>query len=312
MIISASRRTDIPAFYSDWFLNRIRERYVLVRNPFRPKMISQVSLHPEVVDCIVFWTKNPAPLISQLTHLQEYKYYFQFTLNPYGKEIENHLPSLQKRIDTFKRLSDKTGPERVIWRYDPIFTNETYTVGFHQEKFAEMAYALKDHTEKCMLGFIDHYPHIRCAVSKFNINHLQAEEISGIAKSFQKTIKSCPSLTLETCTVKVDLSPLGISPGLCIDNKLIERIIGCPITARKDKNQRNICNCAESIDIGTYDSCLNGCIYCYAIKGNHATVQYHSGKHDKTSPLLIGKINKEDIIKERIVKSFRNDQLSLF
>ena len=311
MIISASRRTDIPAFYSQWFFNRIKEKFVLVPNPFNSKMISRISLSPDVVDCIVFWSKNPAPMIEKLCLLKEYKYYFQFTLNPYGKEIENHLPDLDKRIDIFKRLSDKIGKEKVIWRYDPILTNETYNVSFHQEKLAKIAYALRDHTERCMLGFIDHYHHIRSTVSQFNIKPLVKEDIEEMAISFKKTIDNYP-IMMDTCTVKVDLTHLGIESGLCVDNKLIERIVGYPISARKDKNQRDICRCVESIDIGTYESCLNGCVYCYAIKGNYNTVRYNRAKHDKNSPLLIGEISKEDSIKDREMKSLRNDQLSLF
>ena len=144
MIISASRRTDIPAFYSQWFFNRIKEGYVLVPNPYHPKMISKISLSPAVVDCFVFWTKNPAPMLNQLEKLQDYNYYFQFTLNPYGEKLENHLPSINKRMDTFKKLADKIGRERVIWRYDPILTNEEYNVSFHQEAFARIADELKD------------------------------------------------------------------------------------------------------------------------------------------------------------------------
>ena len=221
MIISASRRTDIPAFYSQWFFNRIKEGYVLVPNPFNPKMISKVSLHPAVIDCIVFWTKNPAPMIDKLDHLQDYKYYFQFTLNPYGEKLENNLPSVNKRIDIFKRLSDKIGKEKVIWRYDPILTNEEYDVSFHKEAFAQIAYGLKDHTEKCMLGFIDHYQHIRTAVGQFNIQPLRKEEIEEIAVSFRNTINEYPAIQLDTCTSKVDLRHLGIPAGLCIDLSLI-------------------------------------------------------------------------------------------
>ena len=311
MIISASRRTDIPAFYSDWFLNRIKERYVLVPSPYNSKMISRISLDPAVVDCIVFWSKNPAPMLEKLDKLKEYNYYFQFTLNPYGPEIENHLPIISKRIDTFKRLSDRIGKEKVIWRYDPVLTNETYTPGFHKEKFAEIAYELKEHTEKCMLGFIDHYQHIRTAVSRFNIQPLLKADIEEMAMSFKKTVDTC-SIQLDTCTVKVDLTHLGIPGGLCIDNQLVERIAGYPISVRKDKNQRDICRCAESIDIGTYESCLNGCIYCYAIKGNYNTVKYNLNKHDKNSPMLVGELQEDDIVKERLVKSLRNDQFSLF
>lgn len=311
MIISASRRTDIPAFYSDWFFNRIKERYVLVPNPYNSKMISRISLDPAVVDCIVFWSKNPAPMLEKLDKLKDYNYYFQFTLNPYGPDIENHLPAISKRIDTFKRLSDRIGKEKVIWRYDPVLTNETYTPGFHKEKFAEIAYELKEHTEKCMLGFIDHYQHIRTAVSRFNIQPLLKADIEEMAVSFKKTVDTC-SIQLDTCTVKVDLTHLGIPGGLCIDNQLVERIAGYPISVRKDKNQRDICRCAESIDIGTYESCLNGCIYCYAIKGNYNTVKYNLNKHDKNSPMLVGELQEDDIVKERLVKSLRNDQFSLF
>ncbi len=311
MIISASRRTDIPAFYSDWFFNRIKERYVLVPNPYNSKMISRISLDPAVVDCIVFWSKNPAPMLEKLDKLKEYNYYFQFTLNPYGPDIENHLPAISKRIDTFKRLSDRIGKEKVIWRYDPVLTNETYTPGFHKEKFAEIAYELKEHTEKCMLGFIDHYQHIRTAVGQFNIQPLLKADIEEMAVSFKKTVDTC-SIQLDTCTVKIDLTHLGIPGGLCIDNQLVERIAGYPISVRKDKNQRDICRCAESIDIGTYESCLNGCIYCYAIKGNYNTVKYNLNKHDKNSPMLVGEQQEDDIVKERLVKSLRNDQFSLF
>lgn len=311
MIISASRRTDIPAFYSQWFMNRIKEKYVLVRNPFNPRMISRISLNPAVVDCIVFWTKNPSPMLEKLELLKDYKYYFQFTLNPYGEELEKHLPSLNKRIETFKRLSDKTGSEKVIWRYDPILTNKKYTVAFHREHFDELADALRSYTDKCMLGFIDHYPHIRKTMDQHDIRPLQEEETGEMAVAFKKSADRY-SITLDTCTTKVNLSHLGISAGLCIDNRLIEKITGYPIAAAKDKNQRNICSCIESIDIGTYESCLNGCIYCYAIKGNERTARYNSEKHDKNSPLLIGQINQEDIIKERNVKSFRTNQLTLF
>lgn len=312
MIISASRRTDIPAFYSDWFFNWIKEKYVLVPNPYNPKMVSRVSLDPAVVDCIVFWTKNPVRMIDKLDAIKDYKYYFQFTLNPYGADIENHLPHLRKRIEIFKRLSDKIGKEKVVWRYDPLLTNEKYDIPFHKETFAEIADALKDHTQRCMLGFIDHYHHIRGEVSRYGIYPLKMEDIEEMAISFKQTMNQYPDIEFDTCTRKVDLNHLGIPTGLCVDKKLIESLIGKPISAKKDKNQRDICNCIESIDIGTYESCLNGCIYCYAIKGNYNTAEFNSRKHDKQSPMLIGNITEGDVIKEREMKSLIDDQLSLF
>lgn len=311
MIISASRRTDIPAFYGDWFLNRIKEGYVLVPNPYNPKMISRIQLDPQLVDCIVFWTKNPKPMISKLDKLKDYKYLFQYTLNPYGDDIEKNLPELSKRIDIFKRLADKIGKEKVVWRYDPILTNEKYNVQFHKETFALIAEGLKDHTERCMLGFIDHYNHIREAVSQYNIKPLLMEDIREMAVSFKSTIDNYP-IHLDTCTVKVDLSDLGIPNGMCVDKDLIEKIIGYRISARKDKNQRDVCRCVESIDIGTYESCLNGCIYCYAIKGNYQTVEANRRYHDKASPTLIGAVPDNAVVKDRVMKSLRDDQFPLF
>lgn len=311
MIISASRRTDIPAFYSSWFLNRIKERVVLVPNPYNSKMVSRISLDPAVIDCIVFWSKNPASMLNRLEELEEYNYYFQFTLNPYGKEIENNLPPLHSRIETFKRLSDKIGKEKVIWRYDPIFLNEKYTVHFHQEKFAEIAEEIHPYTEKCMLGFIDHYQHIRTKISSFHIGSLQQEDIETIALSFQKNISEY-EIKLHTCTEKINLSHVGISAGSCIDQRLIERITGYSLLTCKDKNQRNVCRCTESIDIGMYESCLNGCIYCYANRGDCRSIQSNRNKHDKLSPLLIGQVKEDATVKDRVMKSLRNNQLPLF
>lgn len=310
MIISASRRTDIPAFFSEWFFNRIKEGYLLVPNPFNAKMVSRISLHPELIDCIVFWTKNPAPMLGRLHELCHYKYYFQYTLNPYGHDIENNLPPLEQRIETFKQLSEKIGKEKIIWRYDPILTNEKYDTAFHRKAFAEIAARLNGYTETCMLGFIDHYPHIRTAARQFHIDPLTRQEIGEMAASFLETTTGT-SIRLNTCTVKIDLSGLGIPPGMCIDHKLIEQLTGYPISAHKDKNQRDVCHCVESIDIGTYDTCPNGCIYCYAIKTKN-NLRINLRAHDKNSPKLIGHITPDDIIKNREMHSLRTDQLSLF
>lgn len=250
-------------------------------------------------------------MISRLPALQDYRYYFQFTLNPYGNELESHLPSVAKRIETFKRLADLIGKERVVWRYDPILINPKYELSFHKEAFAHLAYELREHTDQCMLGFIDHYRHIRQETRKRGIKPLLPEEIEEIAVSFRKTLVAS-SIRLNTCTGKVNLSHLGIEAGMCIDRKRIEQLTGYPIVGRKDKNQRPVCNCIESIDIGTYESCLNGCVYCYAIKGNSRTVLDNRKRHDPQSPLLIGHVTEDEMIRDREMKSLRDDQFSLF
>ena len=140
MIISASRRTDIPTYYSNWFFNRVMDGYVLVRNPMNAHQISKIALNPDVVDGIVFWTKNPIPMLNELKILHDYMYYFQFTLNSYAQDVEAHVPNKQKHIiPAFKKLSDMIGPDRVIWRYDPIFLNDTYTPEYHIRYFERIA-----------------------------------------------------------------------------------------------------------------------------------------------------------------------------
>ena len=140
MIISASRRTDIPAFYSEWFLNRIKEGFLDVRNPMNNRQVSRLPLSPELVDCIVFWTKNPIPMLPKLDGLRKYCYYFQFTLTGYGRDIETNLPDKRKElIPAFQELSDRIGPERVIWRYDPILVSDRYSAAYHIKAIAEIA-----------------------------------------------------------------------------------------------------------------------------------------------------------------------------
>jgi Domain of unknown function (DUF1848). len=158
MIISASRRTDIPAFYSEWFLNRIKAGFLIVRNPMNPKQLSRIVLTPDVVDCIVFWTKNPTPMLPKLDELKDYNYYFQFTLTGYGQDIERNLPSKKDvLIPAFLELSEKIGAHRVIWRYDPILINSKYSEEYHVSAFKQIAEALNGHTEKCVFSFVDRY-----------------------------------------------------------------------------------------------------------------------------------------------------------
>ncbi len=158
MILSVSRRTDIPAFFSDWFLNRIKEQYALTRNPINPRQVSRISLSPEVVDCIVFWTKNPRPMLDELDALRDYMYYFQFTLNAYERDLEKNLPSLEERIKTFQDLAALLGKDRVIWRYDPIIINEKYTAEWHGRQYGKLARQLDGCTDRCIISFVDCKP----------------------------------------------------------------------------------------------------------------------------------------------------------
>ena len=182
MIISASRRTDIPAFYSEWFINRIKEGYVIVRNPMNNKQLLRIILSPDIVDCIVFWTKNPIPMIPRLDELKDYCYYFQFTLTGYGRDIEAHLPDKKKAlIPAFQRLSEKIGPEKVIWRYDPILINDRYTMDYHLKAFEEIASSLKGFTEKCVFSFVDTYTRNLKAMQSLGVRDVTDDEMRSMA-----------------------------------------------------------------------------------------------------------------------------------
>jgi hypothetical protein len=310
MILSASRRTDIPSWYSEWFFNRLQEKYVLVRNPQNVHQISEISLVPEIIDCIVFWSKNPGPMLDKLHLLTGYPFYFQFTLNSYTTDIETGLPRKLEIIDTFKTLSDKIGAHRVLWRYDPILLNETYTVAYHVENFGKIARALKGYTEKVTISFIDFYSKIAKNIAAFRIAQMSddgkrtiARHLSGIAHE--------NGFLMDTCAEDIDLEEFDITHARCIDDRLIERIIGCKLKIEKDKTQRLICGCVASVDIGAYNSCSNGCLYCYA-NYSHTVVAENMKKHNLLSPLLIGERIASDVYNKREMASKKIVQQELF
>lgn len=311
MIISASRRTDIPCYYSDWFLNRIKEGFVYVRNPMNLRQISKINLNPQVVDCIVFWTKNPEPMLAMLDELRDYSYYFQFTLTGYGKDIERNLPDKKKElIPTFQRLSEKIGNKHVIWRYDPIIFTDKYTPEYHLKAFRQIAEALRGYTEKCVISFVDMYTGIRKSMESIHAYEIDNQQLMEFASQLAGIAKN-NGMEIGSCAESIDLENCGISHNCCIDPHLIEEIIGCRIAAGKDKNQRAECGCAESIDIGTYNTCKNSCLYCYANHSEAGVLKNYAG-YDPVSPLLCGSVRDGDRVTERAVKSLKAEQLSLF
>ena len=304
MIISASRRTDLPACYSNWLVKRFQEGFVLVRNPFRFHQISRISLSPEVVDGIVFWTKNPLPLIPKLNYFQEYAYYFQFTLNSYDRSLEPGIPPKKEiLISAFKALSDQIGPDRVIWRYDPILISESYSIAYHLENFERIAHELSGYTHKCIISFLDFYRDTEKNLAAFRLQPFSDENQRLLAKNLGE-IAISNHLELCACAEKMDLSAFQIQPSRCIDSLLLGKLAGYPLSVEKDKNQRKECGCAASIDIGTYNTCRIGCRYCYAV---------HSGRmrslggqtHQPDAPLLLGEVSAQDIIMDRKVGSCR-------
>lgn len=305
MILSASRRTDIPNYYSDWFYNRIKEGFAYVRNPINPQQVSKINLSPEVVDCIVFWTKNPEPMLERLDELAEYKYYFQFTLTGYGKDIECNVPhKKEKMIPIFQKLSKKIGSKKVIWRYDPIIFTETYTPQYHLKAFEQIAEALSGYTQKCIISFVDIYEKNRMNLQAMKAYELSKDSIIEFAGGLNE-IAAAHGMRTCSCGEEMDLSQCGIQHNSCVDKELIEELTRCRIRAGKDKNQRMECGCVESVEIGAYNTCKNACKYCYA-NFSQESVMKSCSYYDVDSPLLCGRLSKEDKISERKVRSFKD------
>ncbi len=307
--MSASRRTDLPAFYSDWLFHRLKEGTVLVRNPVNPAQVSQIALSPKTVDCIVFWTKDPAPMLSRLEEIRKmgYEFYFQFTLNPYGRDIECNLPEKSFLVKTFLRLSRAVGRERVVWRYDPVILTERMTPEWHFQAFRRLCDQIGPFTEECIFSFVDRYRKTDRRAPDLT-RKISPEEMERVAAGFAK-IALEHEITLKTCAESIDLSQFGIEHAHCIDRIRVERLTGCPLRVPLDRSRRPGCGCAQSLDIGAYDTCRHGCRYCYACAGGEAE-RKNSENHNPRSPLLTGSLKKTDRVTNRKMVSLKETQLT--
>ena len=283
----------------------------MVRNPINFRQISRIKLTPDVVDGIVLWTKNPGPMIERLDELKDYMYYFQFTLTSYGKDVEPNLPQKNTDLlDTFKKLSQIVGADRIIWRYDPILLNEKYSYDYHLRAFRKIAEELHRHTRKVTISFIDtDYKGLKSNIGELRLIDfpldLQRKLSAGLA-----IIAHEFGLAIDTCAEKADLSEFGIEQARCIDDRLFSKLLSGALDVEKDKNQRLECGCISSIDIGMYNTCENGCLYCYA-NYSKGTVAGNRAKHNPLSPILFGEVGTDDKVTDRSIKTYRNNQIGL-
>ncbi|WP_244324809.1 DUF1848 domain-containing protein [Sporofaciens musculi] len=305
MIISASRRTDIPALYPEWFVNRLKAGEVLVPNPYNRKKIKRVFLSPETVDCIVFWTKNPTPMLPYLREIEDmgYEYYFQVTITDYEEDMEVNLADTSDVMASFLLMSERLGKERMDWRFDPLLLSEKYTIAYHLEQFELMCRWLAKATTRCIISFVDAYKD-----SPFR--ELTEDEILKLACGLSKIARSY-NLPLYTCAEKINLERFGIGHSACIDKAKIRSLTGYRLDLKKDGVQRKECRCVESVDIGMYHTCIHGCRYCYAT-GSQENARNKYEQHDPDSPLLVGHVRGDEVITERAAVSGRDIQISLF
>lgn len=302
MLINVGGRTDITNYYSEWLMNRIREGYVLSRNPLFPNKVYKYRLSPDVVDCIIFCTKNPAPMLDKIdeVRLKGFHVFFYVTITSYGKDIEPGVPDYHDVMETFKKLSCIVGKNNIGWRYDPVFISEKYTVEHHLKCFEEMAETLAPYTNLCIFSFVELYKKL-----SFTFPELRAvsEEEKNILLSGMGKIAGSHHIKLQTCGDGNDYSTYGIARSGCITAPIMEQAIGQEFKSIKLQPSRKGCGCLPNHDIGAYDTCPSGCRYCYATKDPALAIKNYR-RHNPHSPLLIGELTEADEVTEAKQVSF--------
>ena len=307
MIINTGQRTDIPAFYSKWLMNRITEGYVLVRNPYNPKEVIKYILDPKVVDVLGFCTKNPRPMLKYLDELKDYGQLWYITITGFENDIELNVPKIDDVIDDFIYLSNKIGKNSVCLRYTPIIITEKYTLKRHIETFEYITSRLEGYTNVVTYGFLDLYP-------KLVINHPELKDTDDlnkieITKAFLEIAKK-HDMELRLCSKEKWLKEYGVIDG-CMRISDYENSIGKRLNIIEKESRKNYCKCYLSNDIGAYNSCPHLCKYCYANSDKDVILNNYK-MHDDNSPLLIGRLNKDDIIKSVEQKSNIDNEITLF
>ena len=302
MIIQTGMRTDIPAFYSDWFANRLREGFVLVRNPYNPSSVTRYGLNPDIVDMIGFCSKNPKPMLKFMDLLGPYGQYWFVTITPYGKDIEPNVPDKDAVMETFCRLSEIVGVNSMGWRYDPILIDQVWTVERHIETFSYMASKLAGYTKTCVISFIDLY-------EKVKRNYPEARAVSP---EDQRTITSAfvdignqHGMTIKPCGESNSLEALGADCTGCMTVRTFETAIGQNLKVPPNPNNRKECACYLTGDIGAYNTCGHFCRYCYA-NADKDIVRQNIRMHDPDSPFLIGNAMPGDVIHKAKQVSYRS------
>lgn len=294
MILNVSGRTDVVAFYSNWFINRIKEGYVDVRNPFNKSMVSRIYFKD--VDGIVFCTKNPAPILNKLD-LIKIPFIFQVTITPYKKDVEPSVPPKGKIIESIKKLSNKIGKNNVYVRYDPVFINDKYNLEYHVKHFGRLCELLDGYVSKIIISFLDYYQNVRYNLSVLKPKILNENDYWVIGTNFSKHAKE-HGITVQTCAEKRNLSEYGFIISDCVSKELAFKLTGkTNFKTWKSRNNKN-CNCVQMIDIGDYNTCNHMCKYCYA-NYDEPKVSGNVFSHDDNSSLLIGYLKDDDVIKVR-------------
>lgn len=294
MILNVSGRTDIVAFYTPWFMNRYKEGYLDVRNPFNSKLVSRINFSN--VDLILFCTKNPLPIIDRIKEIDK-PIIFHVTLTPYKKDIEPYVIDKRLVIEGIKRLSGILGSDNVVVRYDPIFLSDSYTLMYHIRAFDKMCKLLKGYVKKVVVSFLDDYKNVRYNMRYLRLRSFTEEDYKQIGLNFSRSALE-NGMSVQTCFEERNLVNYGFTRGECLSLSLAEKITGKKPKKWKARGKKG-CNCAEMVDVGVYNTCKHFCKYCYA-NYDEKMVNDNTLRHDVNSSLLIGRIDIDDVIKPRV------------
>lgn len=301
MIINTGGRTDTVQYYTKWLLKRFEEGYVYSRNPLFPNKVTRYELTPEAVDCVVFCSKNYRPILSDLPKItSRFHTYFHYTITAYGKDLEPGVPSVEESVKTLKELSSIVGKQRLAWRYDPVLLTEKYTISSHIETFAQMAKELAPYVDRCIFSFVEMYKKLEVNIPE--LIPLTEKDKEALACGLGE-IAAKYGLHIQTCGTNGDYSRYGVHSSGCTTLETLGKANGVAFKDLNHKGMRQGCHCIESRDIGAYDTCLNGCKYCYANKNPQKAFENRIC-HDPDSPLLLGHLEKDDVLTEGNRKSF--------
>ncbi|MCR5762730.1 MAG: DUF1848 domain-containing protein [Treponema sp.] len=304
MILNISGRTDIVQYFSDWMFNRFRKGEVYVRNPMFQNKITHYELNPQKVDCIVFCSKNYAPSLGRLNEITDrFPSYFHYTITAYGKDIEPGVPSIDESIDTLLRLERLVGAKRIAWRYDPVILTKKYTVQQHLITFEHMAARLSGHIDRCIFSFVELYKKL-----EYNMPELilfTEEDMDALAEGFGR-IAAKYRIRIQTCACQADYARYGIHSSGCVTLPILAQATGLSFKDLKHSGMRNSCRCMAYNDIGRYDTCINGCRYCYANQ-NAELARQNYALYDADAPMLIDSMQEGDIVSHSKQVSFLKD-----
>ena len=302
MIINTGGRTDTVQYYSDWLLRRFAEGYVLSRNPLFPDKVTRSELTPDKVDCVVFCSKNYKPILPRLREITDrFPAYFYYTITAYGKDVEPGVPSIEESIETLKELSALVGKERVAWRYDPVLLTREYTIRRHLDTFPWMARELAPYIDRCIFSFVEMYKKLETNMPE--IIPMSETERDALARGLGAAAAKL-GMVIQTCGTNGDYTRYGIQASGCITLSILGKANHMEFRNLKHKGMREGCHCMESRDIGAYDTCLNGCKYCYANKNPRKAFENYE-YHDPASPLLLGHLRPDDIVTQGAQRSFQ-------